>query len=306
MQSVVAELFGMFGDTVHSAFLYAVMIYIWCSSGSALSTMAQVLLVDYMQADHVSLSGFLDASKDALAQADWADSVGKAICEATARSSFGWFRLNHETNPHFESHWLFLWKCMVNMMCRDVVHDTTTHALRHISADTFEVQSSAERVADFFDRIRAAYAAAQQELTFLGRADALPHKNSLVTLVYSKARPALTTRVLSLLRNKFDFVEKDLTLKVVRIIYLEAEVVDAKDFSSITSAMPPRDKKPKEEKKEKPGKTPKVPKDESHLPADKVQPRPPPSGAANPSPGTGQESRRHTDPPPKERKFIHG
>ena len=70
MQSVVAELFGMFGDTVHSAFLYAVMIYIWCSSGSALSTMAQVLLVDYMQADHVSLSGFLDASKDSLAQAD--------------------------------------------------------------------------------------------------------------------------------------------------------------------------------------------------------------------------------------------
>ena len=34
LKQVVANVFGVFGDSVHSAFVYAVMIFVWCTEGS--------------------------------------------------------------------------------------------------------------------------------------------------------------------------------------------------------------------------------------------------------------------------------
>ena len=40
LKQVVAHVFGVFGDSVHSAFVYAVMIFVWCTEGSPVLSLA--------------------------------------------------------------------------------------------------------------------------------------------------------------------------------------------------------------------------------------------------------------------------
>ena len=55
----VSQMFGAFGDTVHSAFIYAVMVSVWASQDSPYSTLICDLMVAYMEVSDSDLSQFL-------------------------------------------------------------------------------------------------------------------------------------------------------------------------------------------------------------------------------------------------------
>ena len=54
----VVQLFGTYGNEVHSAFLMAVMLYIWCSADSKQSTLMFAFLAEYLATGPADLTSF--------------------------------------------------------------------------------------------------------------------------------------------------------------------------------------------------------------------------------------------------------
>ena len=79
-------------------------------------------------------------------------------------------------------------------MTRSRFEASPTHALRHIEVATFTPQGEKEDFKQFVARIQVAYERTRAELTLLGRADILPHEDTLVNLVYSRALRSIQSR----------------------------------------------------------------------------------------------------------------
>ena len=100
----------------------------------------------------------------------------------------------------------------------------------------------------FFSRLHNAYELACDELALLKRDALLTHHDLLVELVYAKALPKFTSKVVYMLKNELDYDEKDLTLEVVRKLYLLAAKRLHRKFDAITKLAPSPDGKKKKKK----------------------------------------------------------
>ena len=188
-------------------------------------------------------------------------------------------RLDPAMSPqNFYAQWVFLWTCAVETMTRSRFESSPTHALRHIEVATFTPQAEKEDFKQFMARIQVAYERTRAELSLLGRSDMLPHEDTLVHLVYSRALRSISTKVQTMLRTTESYSERDLTMGTVVGLYMRAAYRREQNFSGIDSAL--RSSAPQR-------------------PAPQPEPKKPPAGkpTAPPPPAAGTANR--TDPAPR-------
>ena len=87
---------------------------------------------------------------------------------------------------------------------------------------TFTPQEETEDFKQFVARIQVAYERTRAELTLLGRADMLPHEDTLVNLVYSRALRSISVKVQTMLRTTESYSERDITMSTVVGLYMRA------------------------------------------------------------------------------------
>ena len=96
-------------------------------------------------------------------------------------------------------------------MTRSRFETSPSRALRHIEVATFAPQGEHEDFKLFASRIQVAYERTRAELALLGRADMLPHEDTLVNLVYTRALRSTSLKVQTMLRTTEPLTERDLT-----------------------------------------------------------------------------------------------
>ena len=147
-------------------------------------------------------------------------------------------RLDPAMSPrHFYAQWVFLWTCAAETITRDRFESSPSHALRHINVVTFTPQGEREDFKLFASRIQVAYERTRAELGLLGRADMLPHEDTLVNLVYSRALHSISIKVQTMLRTTETLTERDLTMITVVDLYMRAAYRREQEFSGIDSAL---------------------------------------------------------------------
>ena len=105
-------------------------------------------------------------------------------------------RLDPVMSPrNFYAQWVFLWTCAVETMTRARFESSPSHALRHIDVALFTPQGEREDFKLFIARIQVAYERTQAELGLLVRADMLPHGDTLMNLIYSRALRSISVKV---------------------------------------------------------------------------------------------------------------
>ena len=84
-----------------------------------------------------------------------------------------------------------------------------------------------------------AYERTRAELCLLGRADMLPHEDTLVNLVYTRALRSTSVKVQTMLRTTVaeSLTERDLTMATVVDLYMRASYCREQEFSGIDSAL---------------------------------------------------------------------
>ena len=159
-----SQMFGTFGNTIHCAFIYAVMIGVWTSDASPMAHVIVDLLVAYMSVEHSDLQTFLDGAKETHSLTCVSADFDVPWDTLSISKSQGWLRLNSESNHHFAKHWKFLWKCVCRVMCRRAAPLCPADVLVHISEKTFTSQGAEESVPSFFARLRRSYSFVRGEL----------------------------------------------------------------------------------------------------------------------------------------------
>ena len=81
------------------------------------------------------------------------------------------------------------------------------------------------------------YERTRAELGLLGRADMLPHEDTLVNLMYSRALCSISVKVQTMLRTTETLSERDLTMGTVIDLYMRAAYRREQGFSGINSAL---------------------------------------------------------------------
>ena len=82
-----------------------------------------------------------------------------------------------------------------------------------------------------------AYERTHAELGLLGRADMLPHEDTLINLVYSKALRSISVKVQMMLRTTETLSERDLTMGTIIKLCMRAAYRREQEFSGIDSAL---------------------------------------------------------------------
>ena len=153
---------------------------------------------------------------------------------------------------NFYAQWVFLWSCAVETMTRSRFESSHSHALRHTDVSLFVPQGEKEDFKRFVSRIQVAYERSRAELSLLGRADMLPHEDTLVDLVYTKGLRSVTVKVQTMLRTTEHLTERDLTMVTVVCLYMRAAYRRDQAFSGIDAALrataQPRQQLPQQQK----------------------------------------------------------
>ena len=103
-----SQMFGTFGDTVHSVFIYAVMVFIWSEDASPMSVLLRDLMVAYMSVEQDDLASFLTGSADPYSLSCVSAAFDVAYDAGSIKKTHGWSRLNSDANPdYFAAHWKF-------------------------------------------------------------------------------------------------------------------------------------------------------------------------------------------------------
>ena len=238
LQSVTAALFGTFGERVHSAFLYAVMLYIWCSNDSHKSDLVFSILMEYMASPDANLQRVLTNAKSAYTTGVSAAVMATQFTYASMSVTPGYRRLDYKMAiDTFTNEWHFLWECACASMAQSVTTTTPAQALQHISVTHFKAQTMNESMQQFFSRLLSAYRLSMAQLVDINRSELLPHPNGLVDVIYQSALPQYTAKVKSMLKTTEDYDDAQLTFDVVRDLYLKAAKLSAREFQSIDAAI---------------------------------------------------------------------
>ena len=128
----------------------------------------------------------------------------------------GYTRLSPTTNlDHFSKQWLFLWSCAGETLTRERFDETPEIAQRHIDPAVFQDQSAGEAFPSFVARLRLAYEATINELTMMAKPHRIPHEDTLVPLVFTKAKRGISLKVLTMLQTTETLRECDMIILAV-------------------------------------------------------------------------------------------
>ena len=122
-------------------------------------------------------------------------------------------------------------------MARSWFESSPTHVLRHINVSLFAPQQEHKDFKLFVSCIQVAYERTQAELSLMGRADMLPHEDTLVNLIYSKALCTVTVKVQTILQTTEHLTERDLTMVTMVNLYMQAAYRREQTFSGIDAAL---------------------------------------------------------------------
>ena len=247
-----ARLQGTFGGAVHSAFLQAIMIFIWASTASPRSATVLATLAEYLVTDHAGLTGFQLRCRDPSSAPSTFVDLSASFLLSSIQSTAGFRRLNPDEPGNedlWAEHWLFMWTCVCDVVQHSTERNTVEDALQLLSPSVFEAQAETESCRDFFSRISMAHATAKASLDKLQCPHLLPHKDSLVPLVFAKARRKLSLQVKTLLATSDPVEPHKLHLDKAVELYYKAEkrtsVVHPSLDAALNATKPPaKDKKP--------------------------------------------------------------
>ena len=238
IRSLAVELYGVFSGQLHPVFIQALMLYVWCSPGSPQADLLNSMLGDYLDTAAPDLVSFRAACGD-MRSMHWSSKAAGSVFSAQQLSQTqGHMRLDPAMSPrNFYAQWVFLWTCAVETMTRSRFESSPTHALRHIEVASFTPQAEKEDFKQFVARIQVACERTRAEPSLLGRADMLPHEDTLVHLVYSRALRSISVKVQTMLRTTESYSERDLTMGTVVSLYMRAAYRREQNFSGIDSAL---------------------------------------------------------------------
>ena len=251
LQAVTAQVFGTFGARVHSAFIYAVMLFIWASHDSHQTDLIYSVLMEYMATADADQHRILTSAHSAYTSGVSAVVMKTQFTFSSMANTPGYVRLNYLTSlQSFTDNWQYLWQCACAVLTQGAAATTPSSALQHISQSHFKKQQPQESMQQFFSRLQAAYRQSMTQLHHIGRPELLPHPNALLSLVYDKAHLPYTQKVKTLLKSTEDYDEAQLTFDIVRDLYLKAAKLVDREFAELDAAIETHKKKPKQDKQE--------------------------------------------------------
>ena len=204
-------LFSNFGGRVHSALLYALMVFTWCSAESSKKALLFAMLLEYVHMPHAELADFRARCADPYAKAYVSTMMGTtSFLTSDITSTPGYVRLNPwQSTSSFARHWEFLWECTWLVLSQSTQQITVATSLLPLSASVFPAQGPGELVSVFHSRLYQAYAQCAASLSYLRKSAMLPHKDTLVALVFAKARRVYVVAVNTMLRTTHPFRPDD-------------------------------------------------------------------------------------------------
>ena len=270
VREITAAYSGHLGHDVHSAFQYAVMLYIWSTTDSAHQAHLFALMFTYINTPDAGLAALRDRVRHSHLTPFSSMAGAAAFTVQQIPNTPGYNRLNPYANPyHFTEHWLFFWELVVALLCRQARQLTPADILRSLHHDNFEAQRSDESASAFFSRVYEVYSATHQQLADINCAHLLPDIDSLDNLVFQRASLSLSKKVKWLLENKYaHYRSDDLTFAKIIDLFCEAEKLDSnrhthdglstaiKERSGESRKKPPADAPRKPPGGGKPGKPP--------------------------------------------------
>ena len=121
---------------------------------------------------------------------------------------------------------------------------TSEDALAYIGSG-FAPQSEGESMAQFLVRLKKSYIECRKALTRMNMAHLLPHPDSLVNVVYSKARIEFTKIVKSMVSLSDTYDETNMNLEVVSALYNKAALRAVRSFKGLEQAIDAAKRVPK-------------------------------------------------------------
>ena len=234
---VSAQLFGTFDGELHSAFVYALMIYIWCAEESPRQNCVLALILQYVNTSQGGLAQLKVQCGNMFQGSITADNMVNIFPAGQMEKTAGFRRLDPNNSQHFAAHWCFLWQCVCAILTEDWKEASPSEIISELSVKVFPAQQADETCKHFFNRLHAAYVRCKMRLTAINRKELLPHPDCLVDLVYTKALKKYTQRVLWNLEHVESLDEKDLTLDVVVSLYQNAAQQKGRTFDAISAAL---------------------------------------------------------------------
>ena len=154
---------------------------------------------------------------------------------------------------NFYTQWVFLWACAVETMARARVESFPSHALRHIGVALFPPHGEQDDFVNIVPALRLQDTGRIRAHS--GRAlppGMLPHKDTLVQLVYWRALCSISVKVQTMLRTTEVLTERELTMVNVVNLYMRAAYRRDQSSSGLDAALhapapirqPPQQKKP--------------------------------------------------------------
>ena len=143
IRSLTVEMYhnGMFSGQVHPAFIQALMLFVWCSTGSPQADLLKSMPGEHLQTSAAQLFAFRSSCGDMRTMPWSSRSAGSMFSTQQLSTTEGHVRLDPAMSPrNFYAQWVFLWTCAVETMTRARFGSPPTHALRHIEVATFAPQ----------------------------------------------------------------------------------------------------------------------------------------------------------------------
>ena len=116
---VSAQLFGTFDGELHSAFVYALMIYIWCAEESPRQNCVLALILQYVNTSQGGLAQLKVQCDNMFQGSITADNMVNIFPAGQMEKTAGFKRLDPSNSPHFAAHWCFLWQCVCAILTED-------------------------------------------------------------------------------------------------------------------------------------------------------------------------------------------
>ena len=239
-RAVWSRLQGTFGATIHSAFLHAVMVFIWASTASPKAPVVLAFLAEYLGTYHSGLLGLqARCTQPSSSPASFLD-LSSAFMYSSIVNQPGYHRLDPSSSgnaPFFADHWMWLWSCVVALLEQSAKQPSTAEALQLLSMDHFQAQGDSEPCSDFFARVAMAHAEAKAILVRLGRGNLCPEPDALVDLVFHKTQRRYTLEVKRILGDARQIQEKNLNYDYVMNLYFQAEFSSNREFTGLDAAL---------------------------------------------------------------------